>query len=439
MKTLKTIAKALAVLIVVCIVAFFITLYIGGRDIDAPDVSELMPPKQQTLPEDQNAFPLLLKATEAAALPEDLNVLIQYTEGVQLFDLIMPGVLAKNEKVFAMIDTALERDRCVVPPGQDPSYQGKIMRIGLLLGIRAIHARKNGQLDLATHSAVALIRMGGMMQADARDLADHMEGSRILINGLQQVSILAGTEGLSTSDLLVMADALATVKPSGPGLKRSIQYKFKSVYDQIDGFRASGKSLEQTFPETAVFPYPIRKTTWIPGYMFRENETKQRLAGLYGDAARNALLPYGEMKRYKPGEYLGLRGSRYAFMYGPNVVGRLFYAFTTPEIESYLESKCQLDGTIRATQLIVAIKRFERANGQLPDALTALVPVYMNAVPADSFDGQPFRYVPEKGIIYSVSKNLKDAGGLMEITSGEIYGKDYPKTWVADDAVFSVK
>jgi hypothetical protein len=53
-------------------------------------------------------------------------------------------------------------------------------------------------------------------------------------------------------------------------------------------------------------------------------------------------------------------------------------------------------------------------DGKLPENLQALVPTYLAAVPDDPFDGKPFRYSPEKKIVYSVGKNLVDDGGSVE-------------------------
>jgi len=438
MKMMKTIAKLLALLFIVCIVAFSVTLFIGGRDIAPPDVSDIMPDKPQEIPNDQNAFPLLNEAANTVQLPQDLTVMIKYTDGIQLFDMLIPGILAKNEKVFAILDKAAQRNRCLVPADETGNFCGAMEGIGLLLEVRAVHARNAGDFGLSARSMAVQILLGALIQADAGDLYQNTVGSRLMVNGLKKARILASTPGIEADVLHLLAQTLAEMKPVGPGLERSIQNKFKSVADQLDGFRASGKNIEQTFAEAAVFPYLIRKTTWIPGYMFRENETKERLAGLYRNAEQNALKDYGDMTRLDTGQYLGLQGSQFAFIYGPNVVGRLFYVFTTPELGIFLESKCQLEGEIRATGLIIALKLFERDNGRLPDNLSALVPEYLNEVPADPYDGQPFRYDAKKEIIYSVSKDLKDSGGSQKIPEGEIYGEDYPKTWVAEDAVFPV-
>ena len=47
--------------------------------------------------------------------------------------------------------------------------------------------------------------------------------------------------------------------------------------------------------------------------------------------------------------------------------------------------------------------------------LAALVPDYLDAVPADPYDGGPFRYASDKGLVYAVGLNTQDDGGSDEI------------------------
>ena len=235
-----------------------------------------------------------------------------------------------------------------------------------------------------------------------------------------------------------MAKTLAALNPYDQGLIQAVKKKFETVAQSIGAFRSRKISLEQTFSDTYLLPYIYRKTTWFPGYFFKENETKQTLAKLYRDIIKSIPKIYKEMNLYDMEEFLGLTGNRYGFMLRPNFVVKMFYAFTTPEFHTFLESKCQLEGTLGATQLLIALKSYEKKTGELPERLELLCPDHLKTVPSDPFDGKPFRYSREKATIYSVGKDLKDSQGSMEIPAGEIYGRNYPKTWVAEDAVFNI-
>jgi hypothetical protein len=101
-----------------------------------------------------------------------------------------------------------------------------------------------------------------------------------------------------------------------------------------------------------------------------------------------------------------------------------------------LEKKCRIEGGVAATRLLAACRAYQLAEGRLPDALPALVPKYLAAVPADPFDGKPFRYLPAQSLVYSVASDLKDSGGSQKLPSG---GKYRPALrWDARDAVFEL-
>ena len=434
---MKRIVKILCSIFVLCVVAAGLVLLIGGRDVPSPNIDDLMPEKQN-VPSDQNAFQHLMNAADALVLPSDLNTMIQYIDGKQVYETVIAEILKKNEPAFPRISKALSFDRCQAITADKFAYIAKYYQIGILLAVRALYDRQENRIAQSIQSTAALLHLGDMLHVDAQNLADFGAAIKILQLGLNQASATARMQSIPSEDLIQLSNSLATLRPLDQGLKRAFQAKFKDVAEQIDGFRTSHKSVEQTFSDTALLPYILRKTIWFPKYLFKENETKQKLSVIYRDTIQNTSLFYADMKIYDLTQYLGLFGSKVAFMLKPNFVGRLFYAFTTPEIGTYLEGKCQMEGSIAGTRLIVAIQSFRQKNGKLPDDLNDLCPDYLPSVPLDPFDGKPFRYSASKALVYSVGKDLKDSDGSTEIPPGEIYGDDYPRTWIAFDGVFKI-
>ena len=99
-----------------------------------------------------------------------------------------------------------------------------------------------------------------------------------------------------------------------------------------------------------------------------------------------------------------------------------------------LKCRTQTDGA--ATRAIVALKAFKMKTGRLPKTLDELVPEHLAAVPLDDFDGKPLRYLPEKKILYSVGKELKDVGGFtkeetLKWWQGEHPGETPEEGWLA--------
>ncbi len=100
-------------------------------------------------------------------------------------------------------------------------------------------------------------------------------------------------------------------------------------------------------------------------------------------------------------------------------LGRLRYplsAMLLPAMESCVTAAARTDGTNRCLEVAVAVERFRRREGHVPESLEALVPHDMAAIPRDPFDGQPVRYVVQEDayLVYICGRNRVDDGGLAD-------------------------
>ncbi len=79
-----------------------------------------------------------------------------------------------------------------------------------------------------------------------------------------------------------------------------------------------------------------------------------------------------------------------------------------------LERELDRQARARVTLTALAVERYRSAEGHLPQSLDNLVPVYMETVPKDPFDGQNLRYRRRKTgfVVYSVNDDLSDNGGV---------------------------
>jgi hypothetical protein len=90
--------------------------------------------------------------------------------------------------------------------------------------------------------------------------------------------------------------------------------------------------------------------------------------------------------------------------------------------QSILRAAARL-AVIRSARAAAAIERYARAHAtQVPPALRALIPEYLDVVPIDPFSGEPLHYA-QRGAgyaVYSVGVNRKDDGGAF--TGLEVFG-----------------
>lgn len=84
-----------------------------------------------------------------------------------------------------------------------------------------------------------------------------------------------------------------------------------------------------------------------------------------------------------------------------------------PAITSCFRTSRQAEARRRATLIGIAVERFRQKYGNIPAQISDLAPEFLDAVPADPFDGQLFRYrIEDNGvIIYSLGIDGVDHAG----------------------------
>ncbi|MBW7988938.1 MAG: hypothetical protein FVQ84_02800 [Planctomycetes bacterium] len=100
-----------------------------------------------------------------------------------------------------------------------------------------------------------------------------------------------------------------------------------------------------------------------------------------------------------------------------HILLRMFQPTYSWITRSYLRNVAQL----RTARVALAIQRYRLDTGNLPDTLGDLVPIYIDAVPGDPFDGRTLRYDKlETGfVVYSVGEDKRDDGGRERLPRGE--------------------
>jgi type II secretory pathway pseudopilin PulG len=99
--------------------------------------------------------------------------------------------------------------------------------------------------------------------------------------------------------------------------------------------------------------------------------------------------------------------------------GYLLATLLVPGLEEFRKRAAQHEAMLRGMASFCAVEAFRKETGRLPEKLEELVPNYLPSVPADPFDGHPFRYLkggvpglpPDAWAVYSVGENFTDDGG----------------------------
>ncbi|NLX24018.1 MAG: hypothetical protein GXY55_20400 [Phycisphaerae bacterium] len=91
----------------------------------------------------------------------------------------------------------------------------------------------------------------------------------------------------------------------------------------------------------------------------------------------------------------------------------VFCRLLMPAFERSIEREMRITALIRAARVGVAVERYRIEHNAMPATLEALVPAYLDGIPADPFSEQPLRLTvhDDRLVIYSVGADLTDDGG----------------------------
>ena len=79
----------------------------------------------------------------------------------------------------------------------------------------------------------------------------------------------------------------------------------------------------------------------------------------------------------------------------------------------FIQSNAKILAFMRCNVLAIAVERYRRSNGRLPESLDDLLPDYTYSIPLDPFTGKKLLYSYDEGsyVVYSVDINRQDDGG----------------------------
>lgn len=95
-----------------------------------------------------------------------------------------------------------------------------------------------------------------------------------------------------------------------------------------------------------------------------------------------------------------------------------------PSLHSAIQTGDRADASRQALLTTIAVERFKRANGRLPETLAELVPAFLLTLPIDFADGRPLRYklIGDSYVLYSLGADKKDDGGTLPPTDAAAIG-----------------
>ncbi len=414
----RKILKAVGLIILFVItgllfIALFLAL-VNSRKTSFDD-SDLIYVRPQ-IPVESNAFYTLLKATNELFWP-DTNWFRLYnlSDNTNWNDSLAAEVLEKNRASMNLFNEAMQQPFLLVPEPQALQSQAFDDEYSYLTGwrdivfVQAIHinslhrANKDKEaLDLAFQ----IINFGQRVENSGGPILHYLVGSGIKAIGMRRIQELIADTTLDETDLAQAISKLNDLGPNQEGLTNALKVEYETQRNLIDDF-AQG-----TIPDETNSAFVRSMTAMGLKLVLNGGKTKMDFAQEDRFLFSNFSKPYAEIPWSNlPNMDIETNDAPLELLASGNAIGDILYAMMAPSVESFAKRKCSEDVNVTATQILLALKIYKMRQGKLPESLSELVPEYFPSVPLDDFDGKPFRYLPDKKIIYSVGPCLKDLGG----------------------------
>jgi hypothetical protein len=357
----------------------------------------------------ENGFDRLAAAAAAARLPRgeaNWDRFHAFRAGKIWEPQWISELVAQNAPATALLRAALASPEFAFPPPErDGTYADRLatlVRVQQLIALAGAQARillSDGRARDAFELASLGLQLGKRVSAAENvDLLAIRKAISFQTVSLVDLEHAARTAHLAPGDAHALGRLLDATRWRAEDWRRVWAIEYERVVDEVDAEseRASdGSGL--AWPMSAL----------PSAYRWQRNRTAAALASLYRDQGRKSALFCADAG-LAAAPRLGAR--RFADLVVPNAMGRIVIeAIRAQDLDSYQLERCQLETHVSLVAALVAAKAWSDAEGALPERLEDLVPVYLDALPLDRYDGAPLRYARAARAVYSVGGDFTDA------------------------------
>ncbi len=392
----------------VVILTVMIAARIDGRPADAADLRLAV----RELPEEQNAYYHFRRAAEDLYWPTDkVAYIADLLQGKTWDEEFVAELIGRNGETIAAWEQGLQCGQMQAAPEpliweRAPElYLNSWPEMARLNALRARARFKAGDREEGFAEAIKIIRFGHMIEGGKGDLLNYICGYGIKKTGLRTLIRIIPDTPLEKEATKTWMAEISRYRINGEYLADTYRHEYAQMTATIDNLPGYLRRMSVS----------SHSRTWNP-VTIRAHLLPNRTKRLCAERIRKfiAAIPESrlEMDRSGVSENIDNFSKKDLFLTG-NFVGKMMCWGMVKGWDQGLICKCEENVTLSALQLLLALKSYSRDNeGRLPASLQELVPEYIAGVPRDDFDGREMKYSPEKRIVYSVGRDLKDSGGI---------------------------
>lgn len=371
------------------------------------DDSDLIPARVEVAVE-SNAFWTLLKATNELYWPEKLSPkLDDLSNNTNWDDSLAAEVLEKNRSCLNLFGEAMRQPFLLFPElktfDQEYSYLGGWKAISRVEAIQAVVWFRERKEKDAFDSAFKIIEFGQRVENSGGTIIHYLVGTAIKSIGLRRIQQMIPQTALPETNLVELIYKLYGFKANKEGLTNTLKVEYQIDCRFLDDLAAGKYPATDSESNQMTFSFGVK-------LVFSPTKTKMKFAQASRVLRDNISKPFSEIP-WSELPVAATNASTWQRLISGNAIGDILFEMMEPSLKPFASRVSQENVDVTATQLLLALKIYRMRHGKLPESLSELVPEFFPQVPIDDFDGKPFRYLPDKKLIYSVGPDLKDSGG----------------------------
>lgn len=367
----------LAILAAVAAVCFW-------PDSEAPDDADLMPKPVAAGEEAFRDFQALGASIDAS--PEERAFITAQSSGGVTDAPRVEALLARNKSALELFGRFASHRSFSDPSFRDlskvtfetpiPQFH-PVVTAARLTALRSDLLLAEGKADEALQEALRAHDAGRMMMSSGSQLIEFLVGVLILEDAVKRVRAAALSPGVSRAGRMAAARRLGAPTRGAASLQEALRYEYvMAAWTAEHLIEMAGR--DERFKESPAAPLARVGVLYNPKATRALFAERYRLiVGEAGKPCRDASLPPLERPSLVP---------------RPNLVGIIVHHIAIPEFGKIYGRRCASDAAVASAAVDIAVESYRRDHDGAPPSLAALVPEYLDAVPADPHTGEPPAY-----------------------------------------------
>ncbi len=281
---------------------------------------------------------------------------------------------------------------------------------GQLLRIKIELLARDGKAENAAEEALRIVRFGQGLGGAEGVIVHYWVAITVEQNGEGGLKSALTAPGVGEPLLRSSQEALMSFDIKTNDLRFALRFEYLILKTSFKTFLNDSSMVSSTAlysdQQALVYKYFTQINRSLHNYLKLQKQVLQAL-----EKDWPAIIKAGQIQDK---DIRAWRNNWLRFYVSPNVGGNMLLCLSLPTLGSIYTRGAQTCALHRQAIIMIALRRFELEHGKLPEKLDELVPKFLDAVPADSFDNAPMRWNATDRVVYSIGKDLKDDNGAVK-------------------------